>query len=120
MAEGMGRDGNACDLGLPRQAADEVLQGASRQDTIAIAEEEGLVGLDLGACLEVEPEGTPGGGIEGDLTFLAPLAVAHPHAAGAFPEDDVRDAEGNHLADAEPGLQQELDDRIVAFGVPPS
>src|SRR5438552_3595152 len=44
----------------------------------------------------------------------APLALPHPDRSGALAELQVRQAQRRRLADAESGLEQELDHGVVA------
>ena len=61
---------------------------------MAAAQEQRRLGAGIGPPFKVLTQGTAYRGVEGNITLLAPFAVAHAHSAGALAEFQVGEPQG--------------------------
>ena len=116
VAQAVGGDSRAFEAGATHQAGEGILNRAHRQRFIPGRAEHWVSWGDGSRILLEQLAQRPAGcGVERHLAFLKTLAMTDENRAGPLPQGDIGAAQRRDLADAQTGLQHELDQGVIAM-----
>jgi hypothetical protein len=117
VAQRMSRDRYALEPGAAGKASDNRLDRAHWHSRPPAAEEQHIRLTWSLTRIEILPERAPSGSVQRYIACFEPLAMPNTDAAGAVAYGQVGDLQRGDFADAQSGLEHQLDKRIVARGM---